>query len=54
MNIILNLLLTTNLDYDYLNEDPRDFTFLEQDMAGEGVFYFKLFYFSLIIRNQII
>jgi len=44
MNIILNLLLTTELDYNHLNEDPRDFTFLEQDMAGVGEGVLFLFF----------
>jgi len=36
MDIVLNLLLTTKTDYDYIREDPRDFTSFEEDLVEEG------------------
>ena len=47
LDIVLNLLLTTQVDYDYLKEDPRDFTSFEQDLIEEGVFFY--FEFKVII-----
>jgi len=37
LDIVLNLLLTTQVDYKYLKEDPRDFTSFEQDLIEEGL-----------------
>lgn len=40
LDIILNLMLTTKLDFETINQDPSEFTSKDRDIVDSRVKYF--------------